>query len=111
MSLFVKHQENRRTYYLIPLTNKIDGKTAYLDLTDRARNALNKDRRHHYQPENGPNFGIEILHAKEYADYVTSVANNRNLHKFNTRKGYTFFVSALTDDQIKREEVRRGRRA
>ena len=110
MACFVKHQENRRTYYLIPLPNKFNDKIAYLDLTERARNALNKDRRHHYPAENGPNFGIEILHAKEYAEHVSSVASKHNLHKFNTRRGYSFFISSLTDDQIKREEVRRVNR-
>lgn len=109
MSLYVKHNENRRTYYLVPLPAKFDDKTAYLDLTDRARNAINRDRRRFYEPENGPDFGIEILHAVEYAAYVSEHANEKNLHKFGTRTGYSFFVNPFTDDQdqVKREYRRR----
>jgi len=107
MPLFVKHQENRRVFYLIPLNNKFDGKIAYLDITDRARKAINKDRRQNYGTEDGPNFGLEILHGVEYAEHVSSVANSKNLHKFGTRYGHSFFISALTDDQIRRDKVRR----
>jgi len=107
MSAYVKHQENRRTYYLIPLEAKFDGRTAYLDFTDRAKNAINKDRRYRYPIEKGPNFGIEIHHAQEYAEYVAENANPVNIHKFNTRGGYSFFVSSLTDEQIKRDDARR----
>lgn len=107
-SLYVKHEENKRIHYLIPLENKFDGRVAYLDLTDKIRNAINKDRRNRYGEENGPNFGIEILHAREYAKYVNEHAHVANLHKFNTRSGYSFFISSLTDDQIKREEKRRS---
>lgn len=107
MSLYVKHQENRRVFYLIPLKKQFDGKTAYLDITDRARKAINKDRRQNYGIENGPNFGLEVLHAVEYADHVADVAHPKNLHKFGTRTGYSFFISALTDDQIRRDRARR----
>ena len=107
MATFVKHQENRRTYYLIPLPKKFGDKTAYLDYTDLARDAIRRDRRRHYGPENGPLFGIETLHAMEYAEYVAEHAIAENIHKFNTRRGYSFFISAVTDDQIQRDERRR----
>jgi hypothetical protein len=106
-SLYVKHHENKRVFYLIPLKKQFDGKTAYLDITDRARKAINKDRRQNYGIENGPNFGLEVLHAVDYADHVADVAHPKNLHKFGTRTGYSFFISALTDDQIKRDRARR----
>ncbi len=107
MPTFVKHKENRRVFYLIPLNKQFNGKTAYLDITDRARSAINKDRRKNYGIENGPNFGIEVLHATEYAAYVADVAHSKNLLKFGTRTGYSFFINALTDDQIHRDSVRR----
>ncbi len=105
---YVKHTENRRTYYLVPLPAKFDGKTAFLDLTDRARNAINRDRRRFYDPEDGPDFCIEILHAMEYAEYVADLASERNIHKFGTRTGYSFFINPLAEDgKVKREQRRR----
>ncbi len=107
MSLYVKHTENRRTYFLVPLPKKFDGKTAFLDLTERARNANNRDRRNYYDSENGPEFCIEILHAIEYAEYVSQYANERNIHKFGTRAGYSFFINPLDDDDKVEREPRR----
>ena len=104
---FVKHTENRRTYYLVPLPVKIDGKTAFLDFTDRARNAINRDRRRYYDPEEGPDFCVEILHATEYAEYVAEHANEKNIHKFGTRNGYSFFVNPLAEDGMVRRDHRR----
>lgn len=108
-SAYVKYIENRRTHYLVPLPTKFDGRTAYLDLTDRIKNAINRDRRQRYEPEDGPEFGIEILHANEYAQYVSEHATSNNLHKFGTRTGYSFFISSLTDEQAKREEKRKSK--
>ncbi len=107
MSLYVKHTENRRTYYLVPLPVKFNGRTAYLDLTDRARNAINRDRRRYYDPEHGPDFGVEILHAMQYAEYVADHAVEKNLHKFGTRTGYSFFVNPFDDDDQLRRDTRR----
>lgn len=111
MSLYVKHSENRRTYFLVPLPKKFDGKVAYLDLTERAKNAINRDRRNYYDPEDGPEFSIEVLHAMEYADYVSQYANEKNLHKFGTRTGYSLFVNHLGDDNGKQEIKRRQYRS
>ena len=107
MSLYVKHTENRRTYFLVPLPKKFDGRTAFLDLTERARNAINRDRRRFYDAEDGPDFWIEIQHATEYAGYVSEHANEKNIHKFGTRTGYSFFINPLDDeDKVEREQRR-----
>lgn len=90
--LYIKKTEGKRVFYILPV-KEFSNSVAYLDVTDRARHAINRDRRKHYDAENGPNFGVEILHAREYADYVAQHATENNLHKFNTRDGgYSFFT-------------------
>jgi len=103
MARFIKHVEDKRVFYLIPLERKFDQRTAYLDLTDQAWDAIRKDRNMNYQPEDGPNFGHEMLSAMEYAVYVSEHAESHNLHKFNT-KNYFFTVNALTDEQLEKQK-------
>ena len=53
---------------------------------------------------------MEILHATQYAEYVADHASEKNLHKFGTRTGYSFFVNPFDDDdQLRRDTRRRDR--
>jgi hypothetical protein len=103
MSHYIKHVEDKRVFFLIPLEKKFDDRTAYLDLTDRAWDAIRKDRKMNYKSEDGPNFGHEVLNAMQYAQYVSDHAASHDLHKFNTRN-YFFTVNALTDEQLGGEQ-------
>jgi len=103
MASYIKHVEDKRVFYLIPLDKKFEERTAYLDLTDRVWDAIRKDRKMDYIAEEGPNFGHEMLSAMEYAGYVSEHAESHNLHKFNT-KDYFFTVNALTDEQLERQK-------
>lgn len=81
---YVRHTEGRRVLYLIPLDIKSDdGREAFLSFTEFARNSINRDRRRHYDEEDGPNFVIALKKALEYADYVNGHAKAHNLHKFS----------------------------
>lgn len=106
MTRYIKHVEDKRVFYLIPLEKKFDDRTAYLDLTDRAWDAIRKDRKMNYESEKGPNFGHEMLNAMEYAEYVSENAEVHNLHKFNT-KNYFFTINSFTDDQLERHGLKK----
>jgi len=103
MASYIKHVEDKRVFYLIPLEKKFEDRTAYLDLTDRAWDAIRKDRNMDYVAEEGPTFGHEILNAMKYAEYVSDHAKSHTLHKFNT-KNYFFTINALTEEQLKRQK-------
>lgn len=94
--------ENKRTFYLFPLSKKVGDRTAYLDATDIMHDAIRADRKRGYKAEQGPAFGIEALRARAYADYVDEHSVPENLSKFDTRR-YSFYANALTDEQVERE--------
>ena len=82
---YIRHNEGRRELYLIPLDiTSTDGREAFLSFTDFARNSINRDRRRHYDVEDGPNFAIAVDKALTYADYVNQHATPYNLHRFTT---------------------------
>jgi hypothetical protein len=86
--------EGKQTSFLIPI-KEIDDGTVHLDITRIIRNAINKDRRNEYVSEDGPTFWIEMTRALDYADYVMGCdVTNYNYHKFNTKRGYSFFIQS-----------------
>jgi len=90
MSNYVKHTQGKSNLFLISVKNE-DEHTIYLDFTGLAKGALGKDTGH--DSETGPNFGYEVYKATEYAEYLREChITVRNLHRFNTRKGYSLFV-------------------
>lgn len=94
MESYKKVNEGKQTLFLIPI-KEIDDGMIYLDTTRIIKNALNKDRRNEYANENGPNFWIEMIRALDYAEYVIGCnVTNYNYHKFNTKRGYSFFIQA-----------------
>lgn len=94
--------ENKRTFYLFPLTKKVGDRSAFLDATDLMHDAIRADRKRGYKAEQGPAFAIEAVRARAYADYVDEHAAPENLTKFDTRR-YSFYLNALTDEQVERE--------
>ena len=93
MSGIVTVREGKHTNYLFPVAMRNgSADAAYLNATDVIKEAIRKDRKKHYEAENGPNFAIEVQRALDYSFYVGDYATTENLHKFNTSKGYTFFV-------------------
>lgn len=82
---YIRHTENRRELFLVPLNVKsTDGREAFLSFTDFARNSINRDRRRYYDVEDGPNFAIAVSRALDYAEYVNIYATSYNLHRFTT---------------------------
>lgn len=89
---FVKTNRGRKIVYLIPVTETEDDKI-FLDFTDLAKPANNKDRRSDHTAESGPNFGIELMKAIKYADYLKDCnIHERNQYQYGTKKGYSIEI-------------------
>lgn len=70
-----------------------EGTSLVMDVTNVLRPAVNKDRRHGYEVEDGPNFGIEIQRAVEYFEYVFGCRPEpHEAMRFNTTYGYLFSI-------------------
>jgi hypothetical protein len=95
MIQYERQVEGNQTFYTINLGN-FNGSDTYLDLTNRAKHAIRRDVRRGYESENGPEFGIEVLHALEYAEYVSEHGKPEDIHKFGTRDGYSIFFKSDT---------------
>ena len=94
MSLYIRHTENKQIRFLVPF--QTTNGTACVDITDRAWNAIRQDRKAQHKDEQGPNFGIEILHAREFAGSLAHSIPTYAIHKFTTRDGRS--VSELNHD-------------
>lgn len=85
---YVRYSDGRRTLFLVPLeVHSADGREAFLNFTESARNGISRDRRRHYLPEDGPSFGIAVQRAVEYAGYINAHAKPHNVHKFSSGDG------------------------
>ena len=92
MAEYVTHTQGKRVLYLVPIT-EIDEGTIYLDFTSVAKPANTKDKRAGHDSEKGPNFGHEVHRALEYAEYLQDCKLTKyNVHKYNTRRGYSLFT-------------------
>lgn len=103
MDNLVVHQDQRRTSYLIRLRGKfdLDANRSYLDFSTSAKQAIRVDKNNGYD-RGGPAYAQEVAKAAEYAEYVSSYANVRDLNFFNTRTGYICFSSQEPGDAIVR---------
>lgn len=97
----VKRTEGKDKFLLIQLPKQIEGQDAFLDATRHLRKASQTDRNCGYRDENGPNFGIEVEKAREYARYVADHAHPHNIFRFNTRN-YMFFIADPSQEGSKK---------
>lgn len=92
--MFEKIIEGRNVSYVVRLGKSIDEYPLFMDATRAFEDAIRRDRRNGYEPEDGPHYGIERYRADEYVGYVTEVLNRDNFFKFDT-KSYRFFLGSV----------------
>ena len=110
------HRERNRDFHLISM-GKLDGYPVAMDFTSFMQSAEQSDEKRGYTRDNGHQWGvaegIEIMRAREYAEYVLTYLTSENMNRFNTvqrsrdgtpllnRKGepvrgYSFFTDMST---------------
>ena len=86
---FVKINKGRKLLYLIPVLTK-DESIMYLDFSALAKQANTKDKQKEHLVDSGPNFGIELKKALDYAEYLkTCNIHEKNMYQYGTKTGYT----------------------
>jgi len=96
-SKFVKMKRGRKIVYLIPFLEKEDNKF-FLDFSELAKPANNKDRRLEHLTDTGPNFGMELMKAILYADYLKDCnIHERNQYQYGTKRGYFIEIQKRND--------------
>lgn len=96
----VEHTQGGNRLLLIQLPTTVEGRKVFLDATRHLRKASQLDRNNGYSDGNGPNFGIEVEKAREYAEYVSGYVQSNSVARFNTRN-YTFFLEETTEKEGK----------
>jgi hypothetical protein len=89
MATYIKESSKGKTLHLIRVDNIAGNTPVYLDATKMVRDAEHFDLKNGYK-NGGPNLGIEIERARDYADYVGEYASVETLHQFYCPQYFLF---------------------
>lgn len=89
-----KFVEGKNVSWVVPLNKQVEDYPLFMDTTRIIEDAIRKDVRHGYPPENGPRYAIELVRIEEYVSYVADKLNRENYSKFDTRN-YRFFLGSV----------------